>query len=70
MRSFERFGAPQVTRRFAKAAQRPMTGHDWAAWMAGKALVAAAHGRAQGTGRGLGARRWPSARLDGSKGMA
>ena len=40
--SFERFGAPQVSRRFAKAANRPMTGHDWAAWMAGKALAAAA----------------------------
>ena len=39
---FERFGAPQVSRRFAKAAERPMTAHDWAAWMAGKALVAAA----------------------------
>ena len=40
--SFERFGAPQVSRRFAKAAGRPMGASDWAAWMAGKALVAAA----------------------------
>jgi ABC transporter substrate binding protein (PQQ-dependent alcohol dehydrogenase system) len=39
---FERFGAPQVSRRFMKAANRPMTAADWAAWMAGKALVAAA----------------------------
>lgn len=39
---FERFGAPQVSRRFAKAAKRPMTAHDWAAWIAGRALVAAA----------------------------
>jgi ABC transporter substrate binding protein (PQQ-dependent alcohol dehydrogenase system) len=39
---FERFGAPQVTRRLLKAAGRPMGAHDWAAWMAGKALVAAA----------------------------
>ena len=39
---FERYGAPQVARRFAKAHQRPMTAHDWAAWMAGKALVALA----------------------------
>jgi ABC transporter substrate binding protein (PQQ-dependent alcohol dehydrogenase system) len=38
---FERFGAPQVVRRFAKATKRAMTAHDWAAWMAGKALVAA-----------------------------
>jgi ABC transporter substrate binding protein (PQQ-dependent alcohol dehydrogenase system) len=39
---FERFGAPQVSRRFQKAANRPMTAADWASWMAGKALVAAA----------------------------
>jgi len=40
--SFDRFGAPQVSRRFAKAAGRPMVGQDWAAWLAGKALAAAA----------------------------
>lgn len=39
---FERYGAPQVSRRFAKAAKRPMTAQDWAAWMAGKTLAAAA----------------------------
>jgi ABC transporter substrate binding protein (PQQ-dependent alcohol dehydrogenase system) len=39
---FDRFGAPQVSRRFQKAANRPMTAADWASWMAGKALVAAA----------------------------
>jgi ABC transporter substrate binding protein (PQQ-dependent alcohol dehydrogenase system) len=39
---FERFGAPQLTRRFARAAKRPMTGHDWAAWMATKAVLQAA----------------------------
>ena len=48
---FERFGAPQVSRRFAKAAGRPMTAHDWAAWMAGKALVAAAAAAPKGPGR-------------------
>jgi ABC transporter substrate binding protein (PQQ-dependent alcohol dehydrogenase system) len=36
---FERFGAPQVSRRFAKAHKRPMNAHDWSAWMAGKVLV-------------------------------
>jgi ABC transporter substrate binding protein (PQQ-dependent alcohol dehydrogenase system) len=40
--SFERFGAPQLSRRFVKAAGRPMTAHDWAAWAAGKALATAA----------------------------
>jgi ABC transporter substrate binding protein (PQQ-dependent alcohol dehydrogenase system) len=39
---FERFGAPQLARRFAKQAQRPMTGQDWAAWMAAKAVMQAA----------------------------
>jgi ABC transporter substrate binding protein (PQQ-dependent alcohol dehydrogenase system) len=36
---FERYGAPQLARRFAKAAQRPMTAHDWAAWIAGRAVL-------------------------------
>lgn len=40
--NFERFGAPQLSRRFARAAKRPMTGQDWAAWMATKAVVQAA----------------------------
>lgn len=40
--NFERFGAPQLARRFAKAAKRPMTGPDWAAWTATKAVVQAA----------------------------
>jgi ABC transporter substrate binding protein (PQQ-dependent alcohol dehydrogenase system) len=36
---WERFGGPQLTRRFAKASGRPMTGHDWAAWVAVKAIA-------------------------------
>ena len=39
---FERFGAPQLARRFVRAAQRPMTGPDWAAYMAAKAVLQAA----------------------------
>ena len=39
---FERYGAPQVSRRFAKATHRPMTTQDWAAWVGAKALVALA----------------------------
>jgi ABC transporter substrate binding protein (PQQ-dependent alcohol dehydrogenase system) len=66
---FERFGAPQVVRRFAKAQSRAMTAHDWAAWMAGRALVAAAMGAPNGS---LAAwlRALASAELDGSKGVA
>jgi len=65
---FERFGAPQVSRRFAKAAKRPMTAHDWAAWMAGRALVAAVVAAPKGP-----AAAWAKAlaanELDGSKGI-
>ena len=64
---FERYGAPQVSRRFAKAARRPMTAQDWAAWMAGKALAAAAIAAPKGP-----ATAWAQAiakgTLDGSKG--
>jgi ABC transporter substrate binding protein (PQQ-dependent alcohol dehydrogenase system) len=36
---FERFGAPQLIRRFAKQEKRAMRGHDWAAYMATKAML-------------------------------
>ncbi|MEJ8853675.1 branched-chain amino acid ABC transporter substrate-binding protein [Variovorax robiniae] len=66
---FERFGAPQVSRRFAKAAGRPMTANDWSAWMAGKALVAAAIAAPKGP-----AAKWAQAiaktPIDGSKGTS
>jgi ABC transporter substrate binding protein (PQQ-dependent alcohol dehydrogenase system) len=39
---FEQFGAPQLIRRFQKAAHRDMTAQDWAAWMATKAVIQAA----------------------------
>src|SRR5262245_43171306 len=39
---FERFGAPQVSRRFAKATGRPMGALDWVAWLSGKAIAGAA----------------------------
>ena len=64
---FERFGAPQVSRRFAKAAGRAMTGNDWAAWMAGKALAAAAVASPKGPAAAL-AKALPTLELDGSKG--
>jgi ABC transporter substrate binding protein (PQQ-dependent alcohol dehydrogenase system) len=64
---FERFGAPQVVRRFAKAHQRPMTAHDWAAWMAGKTLVALATAAPKGPASAW-AQALPKLQLDGSKG--
>ena len=66
---FERFGAPQVSRRFARAASRPMTAHDWSAWMAGKALVAAAVAAPKGPPPAF-AKALAEASLDGSKGVA
>ena len=69
---FERFGAPQVTRRLLKAAGRPMGAHDWAAWMAGKALVAAAVAVPKDSKTPLAAfhKALAEGELDGSKGVA
>lgn len=39
--SWERHGAPQLESRFQKAAERPMRGVDWAAWMAVKTVAEA-----------------------------
>jgi len=64
---FERFGAPQVVRRFAKAHQRPMTAHDWAAWMGGRALVTIATAAPKGPAAAWAA-ALPKLPLDGSKG--
>jgi ABC transporter substrate binding protein (PQQ-dependent alcohol dehydrogenase system) len=37
--AWERHGAPQLNNRFTKVAKRPMTGYDWAAWAAVKAIA-------------------------------
>jgi ABC transporter substrate binding protein (PQQ-dependent alcohol dehydrogenase system) len=66
---FERFGAPQVSRRFAKAAGRPMVAQDWAAWMAGKAIVAAAVAAPKGPASAF-AKALTVTDLDGSKGVS
>ena len=65
---FDRFGAPQVTRRFTKAAKRPMTDVDWAAWMAGKVVVAAAIASPRSDPVSI-AKALINASLDGSKGV-
>ena len=67
--SFERYGAPQISRRFAKASGRAMTGQDWAAWLAGKALVAAAVAAPKG-GAAAVQKALAEVELDGSKGVA
>ncbi len=65
---FERFGAPQVSRRFAKATKRPMAAPDWASWMAGKALVAAATAAPKGPAAAF-QKALVEVELDGSKGV-
>lgn len=66
---FERFGAPQLSRRFFNAAKRPMTGHDWASWVAGKAIVALAVANPKATPY-TAAKALGSVTVDGSKGVA
>jgi ABC transporter substrate binding protein (PQQ-dependent alcohol dehydrogenase system) len=65
---YDRYGAPQVTRRLSKAAGRPMRAFDWPVWMAGKALEAASNAAPKGP-----AAAWnkalAEAELDGSKGV-
>ncbi|MBL8340630.1 MAG: branched-chain amino acid ABC transporter substrate-binding protein [Rubrivivax sp.] len=68
---FERYGAPQVTRRLAKAVGRPMSAHDFPAWLAGKALVAAAVAAPNPAQAPAGAfaKALAEGELDGSKGV-
>ncbi|MFM2058089.1 MAG: hypothetical protein RLY71_2474 [Pseudomonadota bacterium] len=65
---YERYGAPQVSRRFAKSAGRLMSAHDWAAWMGGKALAAAAVVAPKGPAAAFQA-ALTEVDLDGSKGV-
>ena len=65
---FERYGAPQVSRRFFKAAKRPMTDHDWAAWIAGKTLLALASANPKGPNAAW-AQGLAKTSVDGSKGV-
>jgi ABC transporter substrate binding protein (PQQ-dependent alcohol dehydrogenase system) len=39
--AWERHGAPQLNTRFARLARRSMTGYDWSAWLAVKAIAEA-----------------------------
>jgi ABC transporter substrate binding protein (PQQ-dependent alcohol dehydrogenase system) len=68
---FDRYGAPQLERRFQRAAGRPMTSFDWAAYMAAKALLQAALERpaAPGAAQMLKALGHAGFTLDGFKGV-
>jgi ABC transporter substrate binding protein (PQQ-dependent alcohol dehydrogenase system) len=68
--NFERFGAPQLARRFLRGAERRMTGQDWSAWIATKAIVQAALDNKAATGAAqLKAFVQPAFTLDGFKGV-
>lgn len=66
---YERFGAPQVSRRFTKATGRPMAALDWQAWLGGKAVAAAVVAAPKGTAAAI-EQALRGLELDGSKGAA
>ena len=68
---WERYGGPQLTRRFGKLVGRSMQGPDWAAWAAGRAVatVLAENPKAP-VAQQLKALRGGSTMLDGFKGRS
>jgi ABC transporter substrate binding protein (PQQ-dependent alcohol dehydrogenase system) len=66
----ERHGAPQLGRRFQKAAQRAMGSYDWAAWMAARvaAEIASADPKGPAAQHAKALRQGPMA-FDGYKGQ-
>ena len=67
---WERYGGPQLNRRFVKLAQRPMSGQDWAAWVGVKSLVTAWVAEPKATPQSLAARlRSGQVQVDGFKGL-
>lgn len=66
---FERFGAPQLSRRFMKANGRQMSGWDWSTWMAMKSITQALVDGKDASAKGIrSALRAPTMILDGFKG--
>lgn len=66
---FERYGAPQVSRRFAREAKRPISAADWTAWLAGKALAAAVVAAPKGPAAAV-HKALSNGEVDGSQGVA
>lgn len=66
---FERYGAPQVSRRFAREAKRPISAADWTAWLAGKALAAAVVAAPKGPAAAV-HKALAEGEVDGSQGVA
>lgn len=69
--AFERDGATQVNSRFDRMTGRKMSGEDWSAWIAAKAILNAYTKVADHSATALGAyMRSDAMRLDGSKGVS
>lgn len=67
---WDRFGAPELSRRFLRRALRPMGSYDWAAWAAGRAAAEAAGSFNRATpAQQLQALRQGAVGIDGGKGM-
>lgn len=66
----ERYGAPQLSRRFLRRAQRPMGSYDWATWMAARTVaeIASAFNKAT-VAQQLQALRQGAVPVDGYKGQ-
>lgn len=68
---WERFGGPNVSRRFARQAKRPMQGHDWAAWAAARMIaITLADAPQASLADQLKAMRSGKTALDGAKGVS
>lgn len=67
---YERHGAPQLTRRFLRRANRPMSSYDWATWMAARcaAEIAGAYIKAP-VAQQVQALRQGAVAVDGYKGQ-
>ena len=66
---YERYGAPQLNRRFFKRSGRAMGSYDWATWLATRALVeVATHDAKAGIAQQLKALKQGDVALDGYKG--
>ena len=67
---WERYGGPQLSRRFFKLARRPMQSQDWAAWAAVKAVAAVlSDSPAAGVTQQIKRLRSGALTLDGAKGQ-
>lgn len=67
---WERYGAPQLIRRFVRQAARPMSSHDWAAWVAVKSIVATLEDKPKATlPQHIQALRSGAVGIDGFKGV-